>query len=73
VRERLRSHPELSAQRLFEEVREAGYDGGYGRVGTGKTMRAETETSTSLRAVPNLETSRIEILFSIPIPNFNAK
>ena len=32
VRERLKSYPELTAQRLFEEVRAAGYDGGYGRV-----------------------------------------
>ena len=32
VRERLGSYPELSAQRLFEEVRAAGYAGGYGRV-----------------------------------------
>lgn len=32
IRERLTSYPELSAQRLFEECREAGYPGGYGRV-----------------------------------------
>ena len=32
VRTRLATYPELSAQRLFEEVRAAGYDGGYGRV-----------------------------------------
>ena len=32
IRERLRRYPALSAQRLFDEVREAGYDGGYGRV-----------------------------------------
>ena len=32
VQERLRSYPKLSAQRLYEEVCQAGYDGGYGRV-----------------------------------------
>ena len=32
VHERLKSYPELTAQRLYEEVRAAGYDGGYGRV-----------------------------------------
>ena len=32
VRERLKSYPKLTAQRLYEEVRAPGYDGGYGRV-----------------------------------------
>ena len=32
IRKRLEAYPELSAQRLFEECRAAGCDGGYGRV-----------------------------------------
>ena len=32
IDERLSAYPKLSAQRLFEEVRSAGYAGGYGRV-----------------------------------------
>ena len=32
IDERLSAYPKLSAQRLFEEVRAAGYGGGYGRV-----------------------------------------
>ena len=32
IDERLSEYPKLSAQRLFEEVRSAGYGGGYGRV-----------------------------------------
>ena len=32
INERLSAYPRLSAQRLFEEVRSAGYAGGYGRV-----------------------------------------
>ena len=32
IRDRLEEFPKLSAQRLFEEVRAAGYPGGYSRV-----------------------------------------
>ena len=32
IESRLEAHPKLSARRLFDEVRKAGYDGGYGRV-----------------------------------------
>ena len=32
IEERLREFPKLSAQRLFDEIRAAGYAGGYGRV-----------------------------------------
>ena len=32
IEARLAEFPRLSAQRLFDEVREAGYDGGYSRV-----------------------------------------
>ncbi len=34
IRTRLQAYPELTVQRLFEEVRAAGYDGGYGQVRT---------------------------------------
>ena len=34
IRTRLQTYPELTVQRLFEEVQAAGYDGGYGQVRT---------------------------------------
>ena len=45
IRTRLATYPELTAQRLFEEVCAAGYDGGYGRVRAYvKTLRQPVET-----------------------------
>ncbi len=32
IRSRLEAHPKLSAQRLFDEIRKAGHDGGYSQV-----------------------------------------
>ncbi len=32
IESRLEAHPKLSAQRLFDEIRKAGYDGGYSQV-----------------------------------------
>ena len=46
IEARLEEFPGLSAQRLFDEVRAAGYPGGYSRVRTTSARSAPPETSS---------------------------
>ena len=53
IRTRLQTYPDLTVQRLFEEVRGAGYDGGYGQV---RTYVSTVRPTLELESVVRFET-----------------